>query len=138
MSTLKPGLRHTETMRVDSRHTVPHVDDSWPGFRDMPEILATAMMIGFIEQTCIEALRPYLADGQQTVGTKVDITHSAASLVGAEISADVELIEVDGRRLVFSVSAHDPHGSIGAGRHERFIIESDKFMARLAEKSTSI
>jgi fluoroacetyl-CoA thioesterase len=60
-------------MTVAPFHTVPEVDDSWPGFKDMPPVFATAMMIGFIEQTCIEALRPYLTAEQRTVGTHVDV-----------------------------------------------------------------
>ena len=64
---LSVGLVYSETMRVEARHTVPHIGP-WPGFKDMPEVFATAVMIGFAEQTCIQALKEHLPDGHGTVG----------------------------------------------------------------------
>ncbi|WP_442947390.1 thioesterase family protein [Novosphingobium sp.] len=76
------GLRHTESMLVMPRHTVPELGQGWTGFSDMPPVFATAMMIGFIEQTCIQGLRPYLTNAQRTVGTHVDVSHISATPVG--------------------------------------------------------
>ncbi len=70
------GLRHSEQFAVESRHTVPEVDTSWLGFQDMPPVLATAMMVAFIEQTCIMGLRPFLTRGQHTVGIQLNVGHS--------------------------------------------------------------
>ncbi len=134
MKSLAPGLRYSAAMRVEDRHTVPQVSEDWPGFADMPPVFATAIMVGFIEQTCIEALRPYLSSGQHTVGTKIDISHTAPTPLGMEVTVTVELIAVDVRKLTFRVAAHDEHGSIGEGLHERFIIDHETFMVHVKKK----
>lgn len=138
--TLQPlaaGLTHSETLVVGERHTVPQVAPDWPGFTDMPPVFATAMMIGFIEQTCIEGLRPFLTPEQRTVGTHVDVSHVAATPVGMRVTASVELTAVDGKSLVFRVECRDEAGVIGAGTHRRAIIDLQRFVQRLAEKSAS-
>lgn len=128
------GLRHSQRMTVRPVHTVPELDDAWPGLVDMPPVFATAMMIGFIEQTCIEALRPYLAADQRTVGTHVDVSHVAATLAGMTVTADVELIALEGRNLRFRVRCADEAGVIGEGTHNRVIIQFEKFLKRVREK----
>jgi|SRR5579862_4988289 len=101
----------------------------------MPPVFATAQMIAFVEWTCVAALAPYLAPHQRTVGTRVEMSHTAATPIGMEVTAEVELIEIDGRRLRFKVSCHDESEPIGDGFHERMIIDHTRFMARLARKS---
>ena len=128
------GLTHMETMRVDSSLTVPSVSKAFTGFADMPPVFATAFMVGFIEWACIEALRPYLEPGQHTVGTHVDVSHVAATPIGMDVIAHVELIEIQGRKLRFRVSCRDAEGPIGAGFHERAIIDVAKFMSRVNAK----
>ena len=128
---MTPGLIHRESMVVAPRHAVPHVTPDWAGFADMPPVLATAMMVGFIENTCILALRPHLAPGQCSLGIHVDVSHVAPTPVGATITAQVELIAVEARRLEFLVSCRNEIGLIGEGRHRRAIIDTDRFMARL-------
>ena len=98
------------------------------------EVFATPMMIALIEQTCLESVLPYLEEGQGTVGTLVNVTHSAATPVGMRVWCDSELVEVDRRRLVFAVKAYDECGPIGEGTHERFIIDSAKFQAKIDAK----
>ncbi len=98
------------------------------------EVFATPMMIALVEQTCLESVLPYLDEGQGTVGTLVNVTHSAATPVGMRVWCDSELVEVDRRRLVFSVKAYDECGLIGEGRHERFVIDSAKFQAKIDAK----
>ena len=132
---LAAGLRHSEQFTVESRHTVPEIEPTWPGFQDMPPVLATAMMVAFIEQTCIMGLQPYLAPGQHTVGIHVDVGHVAATPVGLKVTAEVELVEIDGRALLFKVSCRDDAGLIGEGMHRRAIIDVARFMQRLQEKS---
>lgn len=134
---LLAGLRHTERMTVGPGHTVPQVAD-WPGFADMPAVFATAMMVGFMEQTCIEALRPFLDDGQRTVGTQVDMSHVAATPVGMVVEARVELVEVQGKALLFKVECRDAAGLIGAGTHRRAIIDLRRFEERLAAKAAAL
>ncbi len=133
-SALQAGLSHVARMTVETRHTVPQVAD-WPGFADMPAVFATAMMVGFMEQTCIEALRPYLKDGQRTVGTHVDMSHTAATPVGMVVQARVELVEVQGKTLVFKVACSDEAGPIGEGLHRRAMIDLKQFEDRLAAKT---
>lgn len=137
MSTLVIGLSHRETMRVEARHTVPAVAPDWPGFADMPPVFATAMMVGFMEQTCITALRPYLQAGQHSVGTHVAMSHVAATPAGMTVTAEVELVEVEGRALTFRVSCRDDAGPIGEGTHRRAIIDVERFMGRLAGKAAA-
>ncbi|TDF99144.1 MULTISPECIES: thioesterase family protein [Arthrobacter] len=132
---LAVGLKHTEYMTVEERHTVPAVEPRWPGFADMPPVFATAMMVGFIEQTCVEALRPFLGEGEHTVGTHVDISHVAATPVGMEIAATVELVSVEARTLHFRVFCLDEEGLIGEGNHQRVIINTERFMARVGRKA---
>jgi fluoroacetyl-CoA thioesterase len=132
---LMPGLRHVETLRVDQSLTVPSVSPAFASFADMPPVLATALMVGFIEWTCIEALKPYLDEGERTVGTHVDVSHVAATPVGMIATAEVELVAVEGRKLRFRVSCRDEGGLIGEGFHERAVIDLDKFMARLSAKA---
>lgn len=134
---LTVGLRHQERFVVAPIHTVPEIDESWPGFRDMPPVLATAIMIAFIEQTCVEGLRPFLQSAQRTVGTHVDVSHVAATPVGMTVTAEVELVGIEGKLLMFKVTCRDDAGVIGEGRHQRAIIDVDRFMKKLGEKAVA-
>jgi len=99
-------------------------------------VFATPALIALLEQTATGCVAATLGEGQGTVGTKVDIQHLAATPVGMKVTARAELVEVDGRRLVFKVEAHDEREPIAKGTHERFIINSmQKFLARAAEKA---
>ena len=98
------------------------------------QVFATPMLVALMEQTCNESVTPLLEAGQGTVGTHIDISHSAATPVGMRVWCDSELVEVDRRRLVFAVKAFDECGPIGEGRHERFIIDSAKFQAKIDAK----
>ena len=134
-STLQAGLRHRETITVDASLTVPEVSTSFGSFRDMPPVFATAYMIAFVEYACLEALKPYLTPDQRTVGTHVDISHLAATPIGMQVTALVELVAVEGRKLRFKVECRDEADAIGAGFHERAIIDLPKFMTRLEAKA---
>src|SRR5262245_20000128 len=131
---LKPGIRHTQTLRVDQSLTVPAVSPAFP-FDDMPPVFATAFMVGFIEWACIDALRPYLDAKERTVCTHVDVSHVAATPVGLTVTAEVELVSVEGRKLRFKVACRDDKGPIGDGFHERAVIDLARFMERVAAKS---
>jgi len=132
------GLRHSQTIAVSAGLTVPEVSPLFGDFRDMPPVFATAFMVGFVEATCIAALKPFLGERRQTVGTRVDISHSAATPVGMSVSAEVELVEVSGRRLRFKVTCRDDAEVVGEGYHERFIIDRDRFLARVAAKRAAV
>jgi fluoroacetyl-CoA thioesterase len=92
-------------------------------------------MVGLFEWACIQMTIPHLDwPNEQTVGTHIDVSHTAATPSGFEVTAKVKLIEVDRRRLVFDIEAHDGVDLIARGRHERFVIEKAKFDAKLKEK----
>ena len=101
------------------------------------DVLATPMMIALIEKTCNESVLPCLDEGQGTVGTLVNVTHSAATPIGMRVWCDSELVEVDRRRLVFRVKAYDECGPIGEGMHERFVIDTAKFTAKVLSKTAN-
>jgi predicted thioesterase len=100
---------------------------SW-GSGSLP-VLATPAMILLIERTASECLQPLLKEGESTVGTRLDIKHSAPSVIGSEVFCSVELIERDRSKTIFSVTVWDSAGEVGRGRHERFVVENAKFMA---------
>ena len=133
--TLKPGIHYEHKFLIPSSKTVPSLYPESEEFIVMPEVFATGFMVGFLEWSCIKALKPHLDwPEEQSVGTHIDVSHEAATPPGLEVTAKVELIEVDGRRLVFSVEAHDGIDLISRGRHERFIIDKEKFDARVNDK----
>src|SRR6266436_367057 len=116
---LKPGLRHSATIRVSEQLAVPASGRLLGASAEMPPVFATAQMIAFVEWTCVAALAPYLAPHQRTVGTRVEMSHSAATPIGMQVTAEIELVEIDGRRLRFKVSCRDGTEPIGDGVHER-------------------
>ena len=93
-------------------------------------VLATPMMIALMEKTCLLSVRPFLEPGQDTVGTHVDVAHTAATPVGMRVRCESELVEIDRRRLVFRVTARDEAGVVGEGTHTRFVIDIEKFQAK--------
>ncbi|MDO4488131.1 MAG: thioesterase family protein [Eubacteriales bacterium] len=101
------------------------------------DVLATPRMIALMEYTAAKSVAPELEEGMTTVGTKIDITHDAATPVGMNVFFETELIEVDGRRLVFKCEAKDECGHIGGGIQERFIVNGDKFMAKVNAKKNA-
>jgi fluoroacetyl-CoA thioesterase len=105
-------------------------------FREMPEVFATGYLVGLLEWACIEALRPHLDwPREQSLGTHVNFSHLAASPPGLTVTVDVRLDKVEGRKLTFSVSAHDGVEKISEGAHERFVIDSAKFLAKVRDKA---
>ena len=130
--TLRPGIRASHTFTIPTSKTVPALYPEAPEFVAMPEVFATGFLVGFLEWACIKAVNPHLHwPEEMTLGTHIDVSHEAATPPGREVTATVELVEVDGRRLVFTVEAHDGVAVISRGRHQRHIIQRDKFLARL-------
>lgn len=128
------GTRHRLQLRVDERLTVPALSSAFAGFTEMPPVFATAFMVGFIEWACIELLRSSLLPDFKSVGTHVDVSHIAATPIGMTVTADVELISVEGRNLRFYVRCSDEVGLIGEGIHRRAIVDSAKFLKRVLAK----
>lgn len=128
MAELPVGLTFSQTVTVTEDLTVPCLSPVYTGLADMPPVFATAFMVGFVEWTCIEALRPYLEPGQGTVGIHIDMSHVGASPIGSKVTAEIELTAIDGRKLHFKIVCSDEAGLIGEGFHDRAIIKSDTFM----------
>ena len=95
------------------------------------EVFATPAMIALMENAAMHAALKDLPEGFNTVGTAVNIVHSKATPKGMKVSAKATLIKIDGKRLVFEIVAHDEQGEIGRGTHERYIIDTAKFMQKL-------
>jgi fluoroacetyl-CoA thioesterase len=132
--TLRPGLIHRETILVTDRLIVPEMADYFSNFAAMPPVFATAYLVAFVEWTCVRALANHLLDGEATVGTQVDLSHGAATPVGMRATASIELVAMDGRKLRFKVECRDERDSIGAGFHERFVIDQARFLSKLDQK----
>ena len=133
--TLQPGIRYEHKFIVPISKTVPALYPESAEFVAMPEVFATGFLVGLLEWACIKAINPHIDwPDEQTVGTHIDVSHEAATPPGLEVSATVELIAVEGRKLVFAVEAHDGVDLISKGRHERFVINRERFTAKLGEK----
>lgn len=99
------------------------------------QVFGTPFMIALMEKATCRAIVEYLEDNETTVGTRIDVAHTKASGIGAVIIARAELVEQDGRRLVFNVTAQEDNGAeIGKGTIERFVVLSDKFMKKVESK----
>lgn len=98
------------------------------------DVFATPAMVALMESAAYQSVAPALEPGTCTVGTMMNIKHVSATPVGMRVTAESELVEVDGRRLVFSVQASDESGLIGTGTHERFVVADEKFMAKAKSK----
>ena len=101
------------------------------------EVFATPAMIALMVKTCLVSVLPHLPEGHGTVGTAVHISHERATPVGMRVWCESKLVEIDRRRLVFEVVAHDETGIIGQGRHERFIINTSSFMEKVQAQKKS-
>ena len=121
--TLK-GLRHSETLVVEHKDTAAVYGSG------ALEVFATPAMIALMEKTCLESVAAKIGEGNTTVGIAVNIKHLKASPVGAAIRCEAEIIEVDRRRLVFSVRCFEDETLVGEGIHERFVVDSEKFMSK--------
>ncbi|MCI8478005.1 MAG: thioesterase family protein [Oscillospiraceae bacterium] len=97
-------------------------------------VFATPYMLALMENAAVNALTPYLEEGQGTVGTHLNVSHDAASPIGLKVWAEAELTEVSGKKFTFSVRAFDEAGPIGSGTHERFLITVDRFLAKAAQR----
>ena len=98
------------------------------------EVYATPAMIALMEGTASESVKAELEEGQGSVGTSIAIKHFAATPIGMRVRCESELVDIDGRRLVFKIEAFDEKDKIGEGTHERFIISNDKFQTKTNSK----
>ncbi len=134
-NTLKQGLSHEFIYRVPENKTVPHLYPEASEFQEMPRVLATGFLVGLIEWTCIQAIHSHIDwPAEQTVGTSIHIQHMAATPPGCDVTVNVRLLAREERKLTFAVEASDNVDTICKGTHERFVINAEKFAAKIAGK----
>ena len=97
-------------------------------------VFATPYMVALMENAASDSLIPYLAPGESSVGTHLNISHSSATPVGLKVWAESVVTAVEGRKVTCEVRAYDERGEIGSGVHERFLIQAEKFMAKTQSK----
>lgn len=124
---LTAGIRGTKALHVSLHHTAIAYGSG------TVEVFATPAMIALMEQTCMESVAEFLPEGNVTVGTVVNISHLRATAVGEAVFCTTELLEANGRELLFEVQANDSKGIIGKGTHKRFIVNKENFMNRLKQ-----
>ncbi|MDQ1029493.1 fluoroacetyl-CoA thioesterase [Streptomyces umbrinus] len=128
------GDTFTHHYQVPPDKTVRHIYQESPEFSTFPEVFATGFMVGLMEWACVRAMQPYLGEGEGSVGTSICVTHSAATPPGLTVSVAVELLASEGRRTKWQVTAHDGVHEIGAGTHERSLIDLQRFNAGVEKK----
>ncbi|MFV0335491.1 MAG: thioesterase family protein [Tropicimonas sp.] len=136
---MKPGLnigdRATFRRVVHADEVVPRLFADARVMDDMPEVLASAMMIGMFEWACVEQIAPYCEAGEGSLGIGFELSHVAPTPPGLTLSVESEVVEIDGRFITFHVRGHDGQDMIGEGRHRRAVTRWEKFNARVAAKA---
>lgn len=125
---LEVGIKGNDEIKVVAENTAKSVGSG------MLEVFATPAMIALMEKTASESVMPYLDEGEGTVGISLNVRHVSATPIGLTVFCESELVEIDRKRLVFSVKASDEKGLIGEGTHERFVINNEKFMEKTIAK----
>ncbi len=132
---LQPGLVFNFAFVIPESKTVPYLYPESPEFQAMPRVLATGYMVGLIEWACIQAVNRHIDwPDIQTVGIGVNLSHIAATPPGLTVTIKGKLESIEGRKLLFSIVAHDGVDTISEGTHERFIIDATRFNAKVFEK----
>ncbi|HLS87942.1 MAG TPA: thioesterase family protein [Burkholderiales bacterium] len=126
---IRPGRAGTATLVVADEHTAPRVGSG------MVHVLATPVMINLLEAAALDAVERLLPAGTQSLGTVLDVRHIAATPVGMKVTARAEVTRVEGRTIHFRLEARDEKEIIGDGRHERVVVNVEKFAARVRRKS---
>jgi predicted thioesterase len=126
------GATGSVSIVVGDEHTAPFVGSG------RVHVLATPVMINLIEAAALDACEKLLPAGHQSLGTHLDVSHIAATPVGLRVTATAEVIAVDGRNIHFKVSARDERDLIGEGKHERVVVNVERFDKRVQEKLASM
>ena len=129
LSRLTTGLTGTYVVPVTPERLATGV-----GSGNAP-VFASPMLIAALEAACVACVEHLLPDGYQSLGTHLDVTHSAPTPLGLTVTATAVLTAITGRKLSFAVSAHDGVESIGSGTHTRIVVDTPRFMARVTAKS---
>ena len=125
---LPAGLTGSAELVVGEQHTAPRIGSG------RIRVLATPVMINLIEAAALAAVEQSLPEHHQSLGTHLDITHTAATPVGMRVRATAEVLRVEGRTIYFRVTAEDEREVIGGGTHERVVVNVERFDRRVQEK----
>ena len=135
---LQAGLEHSFSFKVDESKLVPALFPEAEEFGVMPRVFATGYLVGLVEWACIQAINPHIDwPAEQTVCTRVELSHEAATPPGFAVTVKVNLVAVEGRKLTFAVEARDNQDVISRGTHQRYVINKEKFDAGLKKKIES-
>ena len=126
---IQPGLTGRAELVVGTNDTAPRVGSG------RVAVLATPVMIGVMEAAALDAVEHLLAEGKQSLGTHLDVSHLAATPVGMRLTATAELVAIDGRQLTFRVRAEDAADLVSEGTHKRVVVDVTRFDARLRDKA---
>ena len=136
--TLRAGLTGTFRYKVPPSKTVPRIYPEAPDFQLMPKVLATGYLVALCEWAAIELMKPHLDwPREQSVGTHVNLSHTAATPPGLTIEITVTVTEVQGRMVAFSILATDGVDPITEGTHQRHVIDAERFNQKVAEKAAA-
>ncbi len=125
---LEAGIRGTSSQNVTPENTARAMGSG------TLEVFATPALVALAEKTCWQSVAPALEPGCGTVGTRLELDHTAPTPVGMTVTCESELTAVEGRKLVFAVKLRDETGPVGGGVHERFIVNDRKFAAKARAK----
>jgi len=130
MSTaLAVGMTREITIKTEKEHTAKYF------YENLPDVFATPFLAGFMERVSAELINEHISAEEQSVGTAMDLKHTAATPLGMDVMIKTEVTAIDGAKLCFKLEAWDETEKIGEATHERFIIKPEKFLGRLAKKT---
>jgi fluoroacetyl-CoA thioesterase len=125
---VEPGMKKEITFRVGEEHSAVHMGSG------ALKVLATPIMIAYMERAGRDLLQEVLPQGYSSVGVHVDVRHLAPTPLGGNVRVTCEVLEVDGRRILFDVQAYDEQEKVGEGRHQRVVIDVERFLQRVEAK----
>jgi len=132
------GTTSQSRFRIERRHTVPALPLDLPALAEMPEVLATPVLVAMMEAACLEHIAGLIPGPVLSLGRRVEIDHLAATPVGCTVELTTRLVSAEGRQLGFDITASDGIEAIARGRHDRMVVDRDRFVARLAEKAKRV
>jgi predicted thioesterase len=128
LARITPGLSGSAEITVGPEHTAPFVGSG------RIAVLATPVMINLIEAAALAAIEHLLPAGHQSLGIKLDVSHTAATPIGLRVTATAEVLRLEGRTVTFRVEAHDEFEPIGGGTHQRVVVSVERFDERVQRK----
>ncbi|MEL6373960.1 MAG: thioesterase family protein [Pseudomonadota bacterium] len=136
--TLSVGETATRVFTVPPTKTVPALYPEAEDFAAMPAVFATGFMVGLLEWTCLDVLKPHLDEGEGSLGIHVDVSHAAATVPGQQVKVEATCTVIQGRRITFEVMAHDGVDVISKGTHQRMVVPWSSFVTRVNAKAARV